>query len=64
MHRHDADEAYLSLLVDQLRRDQISREIHCKWRRPLFRHDYSDVVNQEGIVTGTCCMKCGKRRYV
>lgn len=62
---HDADSMYLAHLVDQLRRDQISREIHCKWRRPkLFRHDYSNVVNQEGTVTGTCCMKCGKRRDV
>lgn len=61
---HEDDERYLTFLMDQLRRDQISREIHCKWRVPLFRHRYANAVDQEGNVTGKCCLKCGKRRDV
>lgn len=61
---HEEDELYLEALHEQLRQDQVRRELRCKWRLPLFGHIFVNVVDQEGLVRGQNCKKCGRARHV
>lgn len=59
--RSKQDARDLAQLEREMRRAQRIREIKCFWTRP-FKHEFVNMVDRFGRVTGQCCLGCGARR--